>query len=471
MDVESIRNALKEQVNVLRDLKKQKAPKDEIEKAVEKMNQLRLTLSEQDGTQKEKTKKEGKQEDASSKKSLEEEKEPAEKENLEAIGEGDQFVTPYDVVADDEGVDYDKLIKQFGSQPIDEALIARFEKVTGRKVHTFLRRGIFFSHRELNKILDLHEQGKPFYLYTGRGPSSDALHLGHLLPFIFTKWLQDVFGCILVVQLTDDEKFLWKGCTQEEVRRYTRENCKDIIACGFDPEKTFIFNDFSYVGHMYPVIVEIQRKITASTAKAVFGFGLDDNIGKWSFGAIQAAPSFSRAFPHIFDNHPRIPCLIPCGIDQDPYFRVTRDVAPKLGYLKPALIHSKFFPALQGAKTKMSASNTSSAVYMTDNPKQIKNKINKYAFSGGQETVEDHRRLGGNPDIDVSCQYLSFFLDDDEELEQIYTRYRSGEYLTGDVKKRLIEVLTDVVTSHQKSRSLVTEEQVDLFMKVRPLSV
>lgn len=55
---------------------------------------------------------------------------------------------------------------------------------------------------ELNLILDRYEQGKPFYLYTGRGPSSDSMHLGHMIPFVFTQWLQDVFDCPLVVQLT-----------------------------------------------------------------------------------------------------------------------------------------------------------------------------------------------------------------------------------------------------------------------------
>ena len=114
--------------------------------------------------------------------------------------------------------------------------MARIERVTGKKPHRFLRRGIFFSHRELDKILDLYEQGKKFYLYTGRGPSSEgktffhikfldfirklfkisafiflALHLGHTIPFHFTKWLQDVFECPLVIQLTDDEKFLFKS--------------------------------------------------------------------------------------------------------------------------------------------------------------------------------------------------------------------------------------------------------------------
>ena len=145
-----------------------------------------------------------------------------------------------------------------------------------------------------------------------------------------------------------------------------------------------------------------------------------DNIGKIHFVSIQAAPSFSNSFPQIFGEETSIPSFIPCAIDQDPYFRLTRDVASKLKYPKPTLIHSKFFPALQGPQTKMSASDLNSSIYMTDTPNQIKNKINKHGFSGGQETEEEHRRLGGNPDVDVSYQYLSFFLEDDEELKNIY---------------------------------------------------
>lgn len=50
-----------------------------------------------------------------------------------------------------------------------------------------MRRGIVFSHRDLNLILDRYEKGQPFYLYTGRGPSSDSMHVGHTIPFEFTK--------------------------------------------------------------------------------------------------------------------------------------------------------------------------------------------------------------------------------------------------------------------------------------------
>lgn len=153
---------------------------------------------------------------------------------------------------------------------------------------------------------------------------------------------------------------------------------------------------------------------------------LRDNIGKIHFASIQAAPSFSNSFPQIFGDNSSIPCLIPCAIDQDPYFRLTRDVAQKLKYPKPTLLHAKFFPALQGPQTKMSASDPNSSIFMTDTIGQIKNKINKHGFSGGQETEEEHRRLGGNPDVDVSFQYLSFFLDDDDELESIATVSGSG---------------------------------------------
>ncbi|CAF1221379.1 unnamed protein product, partial [Adineta ricciae] len=67
---------------------------------------------------------------------------------------------------------------------ISPELIARIESIIKKPVHYFIRRGIFFSHRDLELILNAYEQKKPFFLYTGRGPSSEAMHLGHLIPFI-----------------------------------------------------------------------------------------------------------------------------------------------------------------------------------------------------------------------------------------------------------------------------------------------
>ncbi|XP_062502294.1 tryptophan--tRNA ligase, cytoplasmic-like [Corticium candelabrum] len=385
----------------------------------------------------------------------------------------EQEVNPWSVRGGEKGIDYAKLIEKFGSQAIDKELLDRMERVTGRQVHHFLRRRIFFSHRDMNAVLDNYESKKPFYLYTGRGPSSEAMHLGHLIPFLFTKHVQELFDIPLVIQLTDDEKFLWKDITLEESYRLAYENAKDIIACGFDVDKTFIFTDLDYVScepMFYRNILKVRKCVTFNQVKGIFGFTESDSTGKIAFPAVQAVPAFSNSFPKIFGDRTDIFCLIPCAIDQDPYFRMTRDVAPRLGYLKPALIHSTFFPALQGPKSKMSASDPTSSIFLTDSPAQIKKKINKYAFSGGRDTVEEHRQHGGDTAIDVSYQYLSFFLDDDEKLAHIKEDYESGRMLTGELKKVLIDVLTKLVDGHRERRKAVTDDVVRQFMTPRPLN-
>jgi len=390
------------------------------------------------------------------------------------VGADEDDVTPWDVTAaSNKGIDYDKLIIKFGSSKIDEVLLARFEKVTGHKPHHLLRRGIFFSHRDMNIILNDFEAGKKFFLYTGRGPSSEAMHLGHLIPFMFTKWLQDVFDVPLVIQLTDDEKFFFKDLKMEDCQRLAIENTKDIIALGFDVNKTFIFPDLTFMGQcpaFYQNVVRIQKCVTYNQVKGIFGFDDSCPIGKIAFPAIQAAPSFSSSFPFIFGDNKTVPCLIPCAIDQDPYFRMTRDVAHRLGGLKPALLHCSFFPALQGAQTKMSASDGMSSIFLTDTMKEIKTKINKYAFSGGQATVEEHKEKGGDTDVDISYQYLTFFLEDDAKLAKIKQDYTSGELLSGFLKKELIDILQPMVATHQKARALVTEETVMQYFTPRKLN-
>jgi len=382
-------------------------------------------------------------------------------------------VTPWQVTG---AVDYDRLIATFGTTPLTSTLVERVERLTGKKAHHFLRRGIFFSHRDLDQLLDAYENGQRFYLYTGRGPSSEALHLGHLIPFIFTKYLQDAFRVPLVIQLTDDEKFLFSkhDVSSHPLESYIqlgRENSKDIIACGFDRERTFLFADSDYIGWLYPNVVRIQRAVSFSQVRGIFGFQHSDNIGKIAFPAVQAAPAFSSSFPHLFPTKQQIPCLIPCAVDQDPYFRMTRDVAPRLGYRKPALIHSKFFPPLQGAEGKMSASDPNSAIFLSDSAAQIRKKVNKYAFSGGRDTVEEHRLYGGDCARDIAFQYLCFFLEDDDRLEDIREAYSTGRMLSGEIKAELVRCLQPMLADLQARRQAVSNADVEEFMRIRPLIV
>eukprot|EP00049_Salpingoeca_infusionum_P018151 m.355967 g.355967 ORF g.355967 m.355967 type:complete len:616 (-) comp17398_c0_seq1:308-2155(-) len=408
------------------------------------------------------------------------EKKVAAKEDTAAVAEdgaavevaapatGAQKVTPWEVEADGD-VNYDKLIDDFGSKKLEPEHLEKMKKL-GMPIHHFLRRDIFFSHRAFDDILTKKENGEPIYLYTGRGPSSQAMHLGHLIPFLFTKYLQEVLDCPLVIQMTDDEKFLFKpNLTLDDnpetgVFHMLRENVKDIIAIGFDPKKTFIFSDVEFMGGaFYKNVLRIQRRINLNTAMKVFGFELEHNIGRIAFCAIQASPSFPSSFPFMLD--PKAACLIPCAIDQDPYFRLTRDVAPSLKEEKPALLHSKFFPAMSGASGKMSSStNSPTTVFLTDDPDSISEKIHKHAVSGAPETLAELREKGANTDKDVSFQYLRFFMEDDAELERIRVAYSTGKMSTFEIKEILVGVLQDVVRQHQERRAKVTDADVDYFM-------
>lgn len=321
--------------------------------------------------------------------------------------------------------------------------------------------------------METHRKGEKFFLYTGRGPSSDALHLGHMIPFIFTKWLQDVFNVPLVIQLTDDEKCLMRNISPADVRRMAIENVKDIIAVGFDPKKTFIFSNFEYLSQepaFFETAIRIGSRITFNTVKAIFGFSPADSVEKIAFPPKQAAPCFSRAFPAIFgpETSRRQRCLIPCAIDQDPYFRMTRDVAPRMNLPKPALIHSRFFPSLQGNKTKMNASDPCSAIFMTDTAAEIADKINNHAAS-----IDNERRATLTGDqicaFDICYQYLTFFMADEERLAEIRRALEERTIDEATLRHELIGVLTPLVEAHRVRREAVTEEVIREFMTPRPL--
>jgi len=353
------------------------------------------------------------------------------------------IVTPWQV---DGEVDYDKLIKEFGTNKITYDLIDRLAKHTG-EIHNLVRRKIFFSHRDLNWILDKYEASEKFFLYTGRGPSGHT-HLGHLVPWLLTQHLQEKFDAELYFQLTDDEKFLNNpDLALDDTLNYTYENALDIIACGFDPKKTFIFSDMEYSKTLYNIAIKVAKHITFSTVKSVFGFKNSTNIGMTFFPAIQAAPCF---LPSVLKGK-NIPCLIPAAIDQDPYWRgIARDIAPRLGFYKPAQIHSKFLPGL-GKGGKMSASEPETAIFTVDSQNVVHRKIMK-SFTGGKATVQEQKKEGGTPEICPIFQYYTVFLEDDKEITEIHQRCKSGDLLCGEDKLHLSEVIKVFLNNHQKKR-------------------
>lgn len=360
-------------------------------------------------------------------------------------------------------IDYDHLITQFGCTRFDDAMLTAFEKVVSEPVHRLIRRNLVFAHRDFGAIIDLLAKNEKFYLYTGRGPSSSSMHIGHALPFILCRYLQQTFRVPFVIQITDDEKYLCKDITLDQARAYALENIKDIIAFGFDPELTYIFSNYESSHLFYANTLKLSKTINLNEAMKVFGFDANTNIGMVEFPAKQIVAAFSSSFGFL---PPHTHCLIPCAVDQDPYFRLARDKAYAMGEEKPSTIYLSMLPDLQGTNKKMSASNSKGTIYLNDTPSDVKKKINRLAFSGGKETLEEHRRLGGDPTVDVPFQYLRYFLEDDEELERYRLGYLAGDITSGEMKKRCIEVIQSFLAEYQERRKAVTDDTAKIFMDI-----
>lgn len=374
-------------------------------------------------------------------------------------------------------VNYDKLIEQFGTEKITQDILDRFQKATGKELHPWLKRGIFFSHRDFGKFLTAYENGEPVFLYTGRGPSSESMHIGHLIPFMFTKFLQDAFDCPLVIQLSDEEKYAFKKGTFQELYKMGFENAKDIISCGFNPNKTFIFSnrDYRIACPKYEIFTS-DLKVNASIKEVakVFGFSEDGNVAMYDWPFYQSAASFSQAFPHIFNGRPAY-CLIPCAIDQDPYFRLGRDLATKMNLLKTTTIYCTFLPPLTGLDGgKMSSSvGKEATLYLNDDPKITEKKILKYSFSGsrGNGSLEDHKKLGGDVDSDIACQYMRYFEFDDDLLNSYFEGFSKGEITCSEMKKKLVEKLVPIFKKVTEDRIKVTNDELLEFYKIKPISL
>ena len=119
-----------------------------------------------------------------------------------------------------------------------------------------------------------------------------------------------------------------------------------------------------------------------------------------------------------------------------------------MGLMQPSSTYHQFAVGMTGGK--MSSSMPETTIFLNDSMKTIEKKI-RSSFSGGQPTVEEHRKKGGNPEIDVAYQYLRYFFEeDDNELEKIREEYVSGKLLTGEIKSICVEKAESWMKEHHE---------------------
>ncbi|MDE1860580.1 MAG: tryptophan--tRNA ligase [Candidatus Micrarchaeota archaeon] len=367
-------------------------------------------------------------------------------------------VTPYDV----EGtVDYEATMHKFGIEPISEEARKRIIDHAG-SLHPLISRNIYFGQRDLKWLLDEYDKGNEFYIYTGIAPSG-SMTIAHLIPFMMAKWLQEKYDVDVLIQIPDEEKYLIKKdpkLTLEKTHELAYDDALNIMALGFNQKKTRIFLDTEYAGTLYRQAVRVSKYITFSIIKDAFGFSNEANIGSIFYTSMQAVPAFLKSV----EAKKNVPCLIPLGLDQDVHFRVARNAIEKLGYYKPAIIHSKFMPSLKGG-AKMSSSDPDNTIYLADDEATVSKKVNK-AITGQQSTIELQKKYGGDPEKCSVCQYYKFIFEpDDNKLMKIFEGERKGTLLAGEHKADLAKKINEFLASHRAKKEHLRSKVDDFMLK------
>ncbi|MAG79228.1 tryptophan--tRNA ligase [Candidatus Pacearchaeota archaeon] len=364
-------------------------------------------------------------------------------------------VTPWEVKGD---INYNKLIKEFGISELKE-----LPKIFNENL--LFRRKIIFAHRDIQRIIEAIKNKKPFVMMTGLMPTG-KFHIGHMIlakQFVFYQKL----GAKIYIAVADIEAYNARGQSLEESKKIAiDEYITNYIALGLKPQNCEIYfqSDRSKNSKKSNAYYRLQnilsRHSTFNEFKAVYG---EISPGKMLSSLLQASDMLHAQLPEFEGKN--LPVLIPVGIDQDPHLRLARDISKRIKNPKFTQLSSTyhlFSPGLGGGK--MSASEPNSYIALSDFSKEVEKKIKKYAYSGGKATLEEHRKHGGDPDVDVSYQYLKmFFESDDKKLQKIYDDYKSGKLLTGKLKEILIKKINTFLEKHQKKKK-EAEKKVSKFL-------
>ena len=126
------------------------------------------------------------------------------------------------------------------------------------------------------------------------------------------------------------------------------------------------------------------------------------------------------------------------------------------GFLPPSSIYHRFMTGLTGGK--MSSSVPASHISLLDDPEEGYDKV-KSATTGGRETAEKQRELGGKADECPVYELYAYLLanDDDEFATEVYDECVGGERLCGGCKEQAAELMAEFLEEHQEKREEAKE--------------
>lgn len=337
--------------------------------------------------------------------------------------------------------DYQNLFREFGIESFDKYR----EKFSENR---YIRRGIIFGHRDFGRIDEAMEKKKRFAMMTGLMPSG-KFHFGHKMVADQIIWYQEK-GADTFICSADLEATLVRDIEPETAKKIAvEEYLTNYVALGLTEKNLTFWFQTDYVVPYYRFRDRLPKKVTLNELKGIYG---DDLTTGKLFSAITQAADILH--PQLKDYGGPRPTIVPVGVDQDPHIRLTRDLAGRFQneykFIPPSSTYHKFMHGLSGGK--MSSSDPSSYISLTDDPETAKKKILS-SKTGGRATVKEQKELGGVPEECMVYEMLVYHLiESDKELEEIYAGCKTGERICGECKKYCAEKLALFLKDHQKKR-------------------
>ena len=411
--------------------------------------------------------------------------------------------------------DYSKLFEEFGIMPFD-GLYSRIEDP-----HRLMRRKLIFGHRSYEHVLDAMQNKDPFAVMSGFMPSG-RIHLGHKMVMEEIIWHQqkgaDAFVGIADREAHSVRGISWEKCRDTGINEYI----VSLIALGFEPNGHIYFQstsdnvkDLSFelgskanfselsaiygfsgetsVSHMVsavtqsadilhpqleeyggpkPTVIPVGAdqdphiRLTRGLGHKMNMFkieGREDKDGKHYFsirskaapeGALEELHDIIPGNTKLFEGH--LDVLEADDFDQ--LLKTVREVELRYGgyaFVPPAATYHRFMSGLQGGK--MSSSIPESHIALLDDPKEGAKKV-KRAKTGGRMSLEEQKKLGGEPEKCSVFELLLFHLmEDDQELLQIREECITGQRTCGSCKNLAAERMEKFLKDHQEKRELARE--------------
>ncbi|MBW2990050.1 tryptophan--tRNA ligase [Candidatus Woesearchaeota archaeon] len=342
--------------------------------------------------------------------------------------------------------DYSKIIKDFG---LDSFSLKNYPSP-----NRLMRRGAIFAERDMKPVINAMKDKKPFYVLSGIMPTAKKVHFGTKMVVENIAYFQK-HGAKAYCLIADLEALAARGVSLEEARKNALEfQIPAYIALGLDPKKTrFYFQ--SENKEVMRLAYKFSKKITLNEYRAIFGIA---DPGRIMSALTQAADIL---YPQLKE---RMPGIIPVGCDQDPAIRLTRDIvrrSRKEKFFLPSGLYHKFTPSLDG-ELKMSKSRPESCIDLPDDPKKTAKKIMR-AKTGGRKTVEEQRKLGGEPERCIIFEfYKQHLIEDDRELQRIHDGCRKGKLLCGEDKQNCCKMMEAFMHDLEKGIEKARKISIDL---------